>query len=394
MKEVKVVLGANYGDEGKGLVSAALARNATDYKGTLFGRKKVLTVLFNGGVQRGHTVETENFHHICHSIGAGAVYGNSDTFYNRHFMINPYIFLEETASLPLVGRTWVDPRCEITTPFDIMINRALEKHRSGNRHGSCGLGIFETFLRANAHYGLTYSDIKDFDHVVNLLNTLREVYYNDRINSLREEGVYFSPEFFNEYYSNETVLGFACALEEFKYKTYPAHLNSIVDYYDTIIYEGAQGLMLDMGNSEDWPHLTPSHTNSEWVIEEIKDSFKELQCTFDVYYVSRTYLTRHGAGPLKEENNPEEVLKKYILDKTNMPNPWQQTLRYAPLDSKRTKRFIEDDMWLWSPFEKKNFHLILTHWNELPQIDGVLTQFDPKVKIHISKTPYYTDLDI
>lgn len=394
MKEVKVVLGANYGDEGKGLVSAALAYNATNSKGTLFGKKKVLTVLFNGGPQRGHTAETENFRHVCHSIGAGATYGNSDTFYNRHFMINPYIFLEETASLPLVGRTWVDPCCEITTPFDIMINRALEEYRSGNRHGSCGLGIFETYRRSFCSYGLTYNDIKSFDYTVDLLNTLRDRYFEDRINSLREDGVQFSSEFYNQFYSDEIALNFARALEEFKYKTYPAQLSSIADYYDVIIYEGAQGLMLDMDNDEDWPHLTPSHTNSEWVIEEIKDSLKELRYTFDVYYVSRTYLTRHGAGPLKEESKPEEVLKKYVLDKTNLTNSWQQHLRYAPLNSERTKRFIEDDMWKWSPFEKVNFHLVMTHWNELPQIDGVLTQFDPKVKIHISKTPYYTDLDI
>lgn len=388
MKEVKVVLGANYGDEGKGLVSAALA-----YKARKEG-KKVLTVLFNGGAQRGHTVERERDRHVCHTIGAGTRYEHSDTFYNRHFMINPYIFLAETGSFSFFERVWVDPRCKITTPFDIMINRALEEHRLGNRHGSCGLGIFETFLRANTHYGLTYSDIKDFDYVVSLLNTLRDRYFEGRINSLREDGVRFSSEFYNQFYSDKIVLNFARALEEFKYKTYPAQLNSIADYYDTIIYEGAQGLMLDMDNSEDWPHLTPSHTNSEWVVGEIKDSLKELRCVFDVYYVSRTYLTRHGAGPLKEESKPEDILRKYILDKTNMPNPWQQTLRYAPIDANRTKRFMEDDMWKWSSFEKVNFHLVMTHWNELPQIDGVLTQFDPKVKIHISKTPYYTDLDI
>lgn len=394
MKEVKIVLGANYGDEGKGLVSAALAYNATDSKGPLFGKKKVLTVLFNGGAQRGHTAETENFRHVCHSIGAGATYGNSDTFYNRHFMINPYIFLEETASLPLVGRTWVDPRCEITTPFDIMINRALEKHRSGNRHGSCGLGIFETYRRSFCSYDLIYNDIKNFDYVVSLLNTLRDRYYEDRIASLREDGVQFSSEFYNRFYGDEIVLDFARALEEFKQKTYPAQLSSVADYYDVIIYEGAQGLMLDMDNDEDWPHLTPSHTNSEWVVEEIKDSLKELQCVFDVYYVSRTYLTRHGAGPLKEESKPEDLLSKYIVDKTNMPNPWQQTLRYAPLDANRTKRFIEDDMWHWAPFGKTNFHLVFTHWNELSQIEGPFTTFDTKVKVHVSRSPFYTDLDI
>ena len=86
MKEVKVVIGANYGDEGKGLMTNYFAYKAIEQN------KKCLNVLFNGGAQRGHTVENGNFRHVFHAFGA-ASYQNIDTFYNRHCMVNTLIFL-------------------------------------------------------------------------------------------------------------------------------------------------------------------------------------------------------------------------------------------------------------------------------------------------------------
>ena len=139
MKEVKVVIGANYGDEGKGLMTNYFARKAIKQN------KKCLNILFNGGAQRGHTVESSNFRHVFHAFGA-ASYQNVDTFYNRHFMVNPFIFLSEKKELEELnvnqGRTWVDWDCEITTPYDVLFNQALEQSRGENRHGSCGCGIF------------------------------------------------------------------------------------------------------------------------------------------------------------------------------------------------------------------------------------------------------------
>ena len=80
--------------------------------------KKCLNILFNGGAQRGHTVENGDFRHVFHAFGA-ASYQDVDTFYNYHFMVNPFIFLSEKKELEELhvnrGRTWVDWDCEITT---------------------------------------------------------------------------------------------------------------------------------------------------------------------------------------------------------------------------------------------------------------------------------------
>lgn len=381
---IEIVIGSNYGDEGKGLASAMIAHESkTD---------KCLTILYNGGAQRGHTVEskdTEGFRHVCHSIGAGTVINKSDTFYNKHFMINPYIFLEEKAILGYHNRVWVDPRCQITTPYDIMINRELEYFRSKNRHGSCGLGIFETFNRVNHKYIFTYSDIRDFDSTKNLVLTLRDNYFIDRINELKEEkNMSFSNEFYSSFYSEDLLDNFIDTLISFKHNTYITYLSQIVEYYDTIIYEGAQGLMLDMDNMEDWPHLTPSKTGSSWVIEELKEIKDVVGMNINVNYITRTYLTRHGAGPLEREVDPKKMLKEYIIDKTNMPNPWQETLRYARMNSKRTLGFIQKDQSLWNEL-KCNFNLVVTHWNELPDISGTFLSEKSFKSIYVLGSPYY-----
>ena len=89
MKEVKVVIGANYGDEGKGLMTNYFARQA-DKK-----HKKCLNILFNGGAQRGHTVENGDFRHVFHAFGA-ASYQDVDTFYNYHsWLILLFFFLRK-----------------------------------------------------------------------------------------------------------------------------------------------------------------------------------------------------------------------------------------------------------------------------------------------------------
>lgn len=386
---ISIVIGTNYGDEGKGLVSAALSNK-------FFNKNhKCLTVLYNGGAQRGHTVEDENFRHVCHSIGAGTAINQSDTFYNRHFMINPYIFFQEQNELDFKKRIWVDPRCSITTPYDILINQELENFRNKSRHGSCGLGIFETFNRNNNHFILQYDDIKGYDHTKELVLILKENYFQDRIKELQEQGVIFSNAFYNKFYDNSLVEDFVECLLAFKRKTYLSYPEQIFDFYDDIIYEGAQGLMLDMDNQEDWPHLTSSKTGSSWIIEELDELKNNRYFNINVYYVSRAYLTRHGAGPLINEKSPDKILYDYEVDKTNMPNPWQQTLRYAPLDSVRTANFIKKDQNFWVKNNNVNFNFVLTHWNELPEFHGVFLHNEMNFKKKfISMNRFYKKLKI
>ena len=118
MPDVKFVIGANYGDEGKGLVSANLAAKAQ------WINKKCLTILYNGGSQRGHTVEFANFRHVYHHFAAGTPFG-SDTYFHQDFLVNPMTFVQEYEDNG-VSKYYMNARCRIVTPFDMIANQFAE----------------------------------------------------------------------------------------------------------------------------------------------------------------------------------------------------------------------------------------------------------------------------
>ena len=101
--------------------------------------------------------------------------------------------------------------------------------------------------------------------------------------------------------------------------------------YDDVIFENGQGLLLDQDNMEYYPHLTPSHTG----LYNINEILKECYFTgcINAYYVSRTYMTRHGAGRFDTECEKKDI-NFFMLDRTNVPNIFQDTLRYGALDYK------------------------------------------------------------
>lgn len=113
--------------------------------------------------------------------------------------------------------------------------------------------------------------------------------------------------------------------------------------------------MLDEDNREYFPHLTPSHTGLFNVAELLcKDGMTgnaqraqkmELgQPNLEIFYVTRTYVTRHGAGRLDFECGKEEI-NPGMTDLTNIPNPWQNHLRYAKhLAGAEFVRYMEEDL--------------------------------------------------
>ncbi len=117
------------------------------------------------------------------------------------------------------------------------------------------------------------------------------------------------------------------------------------------VFEGAQGLLLDQSNKEFYPHVTRSNTGIRNVRALCDQAgIKEI----DAYYVSRTYLTRHGAGVL-----PGEDKRLKFHDDTNMEHQFQGTIRFAPLDYKSLRARAESD------FGSGNYKLAITHMDQL-----------------------------
>lgn len=137
MSRARVVIGANFGDEGKGAVTDHLC--ATEGAGVV--------IRFNGGAQAAHTVVTpDGRRHVFSHFGSGAL-ADVPTFLSQFFICNPIAFLRERKSLVALRANvdiYAHPDCIVSTFADMWINQELEKSRGSYRHGSCGYGINET----------------------------------------------------------------------------------------------------------------------------------------------------------------------------------------------------------------------------------------------------------
>lgn len=332
-----VVIGANFGDEGKGLM--------TDYLASQYN--KPLVVRFNSGAQAGHTVTTpDGRRHVFSHFGSGAFVG-AETYLSEYFVANPILFFKELAileklGLPLSGlRVWADRKNLITTPYDMMINQIVERRRGNSRHGSCGLGFNETIQRNTQTsingVGLTHEDIFRRQLVEDTLNIIRKEYVPFR---LAELGFAEEYEANKEMFMNEGVfIGFQNDLHDYSSAVYVGSNTLVCNWgYDGVIFEGAQGLLLDQ-NHKWFPHVTRSNTGLQNVVDLAnKFGIERLE----VNYMTRSYLTRHGAGPMpfELEGKPYDG----IVDMTNIPNDWQGSLRFSWFNFDLLKESIGKDM--------------------------------------------------
>ncbi len=373
MKTAKIVIGANFGDEGKGLMTDYFADKAGN------GRRSCLVVCHNGGCQKGHTVAAPSgVRHVFHHFGSGNFAG-ADTYLAPQYIVNPMIFQREYCELAAkeaLTKCYVDRKCRLTTPFDMMLNQIVEEHRGNEKHGSCGLGIFETIVRTGRTDGeftiCEFADKTDADRRM-LLEEIAAVYLPDR---LRELGVAGIPGQWVEILSSKDniidnyIADFRMMLEKVELTD-----DSIIDAYDEIIFEGAQGLLLDQNNISYMPHLTPSNTG----IKNPLDIIGSREGDIEVCYVSRTYMTRHGAGRFDTECSKSDI-NADMVDLTNVPNPFQDTIRYGTLDLYDLRDRIEKDL----GGRNLSKSIAFTHCNEYEADKSVIEMLFHDYNIYMS----------
>lgn len=376
METAKIVIGANFGDEGKGLMTDYFANEARKQN------KSCLVICYNGGSQKGHTVVSPSgLRHVFHHFGAGSFEG-ADTYLASEFIVNPIIFNNELLELKakvlsgcnaeglsklkadkfsemnkknLPTKCFADGKCRITTPFDMMINQIIEEYRGDSKHGSCGLGIFETIVRSREYRDLTIYELAGMpvNKVRSLLDEIATEYLPDRLKQLGVENI---PAKWDEILSNKDSIienyidDFSNMLENMEIVN-----SSIIDDYDYVIFEGAQGLLLDQNNISYMPHLTPSNTG----LKNPVDIIGVRKADIEVCYVSRTYMTRHGAGRFDTECRKSDINAE-IIDLTNVPNPYQDTIRYGTLNLGDLKQRIASDS-SGTDYKKS---VAITHCNE------------------------------
>lgn len=330
MTRATVIIGANHGDEGKGLMTDHLAASSPG---------PAIVLRFNGGAQAGHTVVTPSGdHHVFSHFGSGSLAG-ADSYLGPDFVSHPMLFLDEWRRLTALGarpRLAADPEGLLTTPFDMMINQALEVARGDARHGSCGIGFGETVERAEvAGLPLRLRDLDRPRWLRAQLETIQHDYAPARLATL---GIDEHPEVSRfPFRDTQLIDRFLedCAAFRARIQLSPP---DALDSRRPLIFEGAQGLMLDQELGA-FPHVTRSFTG----LRNVMPLAERMGLThLDTIYVSRIYDTRHGAGPMAHELPGTPFAG--VRDATNQPNPYQGQLRFGWLDVARLRQVVDRDL--------------------------------------------------
>ena len=343
LSKIYAVIGASFGDEGKGAITDYIAHSDL-WSGFLKG----VVILHNGGPQRAHTVQlSDGFRHVFRHFGSGTLAG-ADTYFADTFVVNPILFHQEYEILQKTHIKmpffYMDKNCLFTTFFDMLVNQAREIQRGAvNKHGSCGLGVFETMCRAQTGtikikeqiikpYGMTVGEFASLSTLskYNFLESLRELYTYKRINQtkLAKMPDHLEKALYSDIAIENFINDFNYMMERVILVDGPARIWD----YDVAIFESGQGLLLDQNNEEYFPYLTPSQTGLDNPIR-ILERIGQTNIPIHAVFVTRTYVTRHGIGRLDRECNKREFGEN-IIDLTNVPNPFQDSLRYAHLDWK------------------------------------------------------------
>lgn len=332
----KIILGLQNGDEGKGTTTAFLARPDD------------LVVRFNGGHQAGHSVVKGDHRHIFSSFGSGTL-NKAATYWSEYCTFYPKSFYNESLSLfeqNLLPRFYMHPLTMISTPFDIMENREREAQ---NRHGSTGMGFGETINRnLNSPFKLYAQDLFYDPMLLSKLKQIANYYAVTDSHSLPQ------------------IQKFMDYVDLIRSKVIICPLSDIKDDYKNIVFEGAQGIMLDQDHGF-FPNVTRSHTTSKNAMQLIKDNYLPEP---EIYYVMRSYLTRHGNGYM-----PFETGAMKFEDLTNTPNEYQGALRFGYHSYDQLKYALQCDQ-IYSGNAYKN--LVITC---LDQTEGNVLVDNSKVSI-------------
>ena len=359
MTNIKVVIGANFGDEGKGLMVDYFCHQSTS-RG-----QSCIVVMSNGGAQRGHTVvDPTGIKHIFKHFGAGTL-AKADTYCPADFILNPMTFRKEYEELEAIGykpTVYVNKNCRWTTPYDMFINQIVEEVRDNKKHGSCGMGIWETVYRYQKKpciFNIWEFALLNKVSQISYLKSIRDAYMSER---LKEHNIKSVPNDWKEVvYSDYLIEHF---IDDVKFMI--SHIefgnDRVLKRYQNVVFENGQGLLLDQHQALYGDNTTPSNTGITNPLKIANRVFESAN--MDICYVTRTYLTRHGVGRFEEECD-KAIINKNMVDETNKTNQFQGALRYGELVTDDLLSRVEADL---THLTGSNFNwsasLGVTHTNE------------------------------
>ncbi len=283
-----VVIGAQWGDEGKAKITDLLAQKAD------------LIIRYQGGCNAGHTVVTNGKTYKFHLIPSGILYDNTVCFIGAGTVIHPESFKKEMEELKAEGVNFknlkISPLASITMPYHIEIDGYCESTAGKGKIGTTKKGIGPTYTDKMARIGLKIQDLYSYEALSEKLDMILP------IKNKMLKNVYGLEE-----YTKDCIMSlcetYAKLFKPFVAFDWQDMLNRYKD--KTVLFEGAQGVMLDIDYGT-YPFVTSSNpigggaaTGSGYGPTMINE----------VVGVSKAYVTRVGEGPFVSELT-DEIGKK------------------------------------------------------------------------------------
>lgn len=279
-KKVDVLLGLQWGDEGKGKVVDVLTPHYD------------VVARFQGGPNAGHTLEFEGQKYVLRSIPSGIFQGGKVNIIGNGVVLAPDLFLSEAKELEknghdLRGQLYISKKAHLIMPTHRLLDAAYEAAKGKGKVGTTGKGIGPTYTDKVSRTGLRVGDIfDDFKTKYNAHKTRHEQmlramnYTNYDLTDVEKqwmEGINY--------------------LKEFKIVDSEYEINHLLCAGKSILCEGAQGTMLDVDFGS-YPFVTSSNTVCAGVCAGLGIAPNKIG---EVYGIMKAYCTRVGAGPFPTE---------------------------------------------------------------------------------------------
>jgi len=295
-----VVIGSQWGDEGKGKLVDLLTDNVS------------AVVRFQGGHNAGHTLVIDGKKTVLHLIPSGILREHVQCLIGNGVVLSPEALLKEMAELeeggiPVRERLKISAACPLILPYHIALDQARERRRGKAAIGTTGRGIGPAYEDKVARRGLRLGDLMDVESFITKLEEVVEFHNFSLINYYQTQPVSFQEVRDEVLAMRATLLPLIADI--------PQMLKDYSDAGDNVMFEGAQGALLDIDHGT-YPYVTSSNTTAGGCAAGSGVG----PCHIDyVLGITKAYATRVGAGPFPSElldsDGQANEIGQYLADK-------------------------------------------------------------------------------
>lgn len=284
---VKIVVGAQWGDEGKGKIIDLLSEN-TD-----------IVARYQGGANAGHTVVINGKKYILHLIPSGILQNNTICVIGNGVVIDPKALIEEieflnSKGIDVTGRLLISHRAHLIMPYHKLLDQAKENKDAEHKIGTTGRGIGPAYVDKVNRMGIRIVDLLDRDALaVKLRRIIAEK--NQILKKIYEQEEMNVEQIISEY------VEFDKKIDPF-IKDVSGYLNDAIKAGKQILLEGAQGTLLDIDFGT-YPYVTSSSPISGGACPGVGIGPTRID---SVLGVIKAYTTRVGMGPFPTEIDDSE----------------------------------------------------------------------------------------